>query len=224
MSEMVIKNLSYKYKTEEQYVLRDINLELEAEKIHVILGKNGSGKTTFFNCLFNYLDDYKGEIISNRDILHVMDKCTLPQDFKVGKYLNDLKKISKNKINNRLDELIEKFELTNKINHKISNLSLGQKHKLSLAIGIAIDYDIYLLDEPLTSLDMESQKQFINELKCLCKLGKTIVISTHIAQFAQQLADEILFLSKGKIKKMKNNFQTIEELENYTISELNIHK
>lgn len=221
MNNLIVKDFSFSYQRNKE-ILDNINFKLESNKIYVLLGENGAGKTTLFNCISSLLKSDKGSIETKGDIIHILDNPKFQDYLKVSEYIKFLKLISKNKINSKIDKYIKEFKLDKVGNNLIKELSLGQKHKLALAVSISINYDVFLIDEPLTSLDISSQKYMINFLKNFKKEDKLILVSTHMLHIAYDLSDEFLVLSDGKITQMKNDFESYELFENYVCKQMGL--
>jgi Cu-processing system ATP-binding protein len=128
------------------------------------------------------------------------------------------------------EELIRSFDLEPFLNKKLGNLSGGTKQKVNLVLTFMFDSELIILDEPTTGLDPISLirlKKIISEEK---EKGKTILITTHIMSFVEELADEIVFLLDGKIYfkgsvkelKQKTNQQDLEHAIANIISEQHV--
>ncbi len=152
-----LKNLTKKYGA--VTVLDNLNIKLKKEKI-LVVGNNGSGKTTFIKCILNFLK-YHGSIKIVGDISYAPDKLYLP-DVKVKDFFKNLNI----KVNNIFDLDLES---------RIKKLSKGNKQKINLLQCLNRETDIYILDEPLDGLDKYSKQSFLNELKMMDKL--IIVVS-----------------------------------------------
>ncbi len=96
-------------------------------------------------------------------------------------------------------------------------------HKLMLVSSFIGDYDIYLMDEPLTALDVYSQKFVIDHINQMKSQGKTFVIATHMIHLAYQMADELLFLRNGQVTKVSNTFSTFDQFRLYLYNTLNTY-
>lgn len=120
-----------------------------------------------------------------------------------------------------VDTLVNQLGMAEHLDKNIIDYSLGMKHKLALISSIMLNYNLFLIDEPLTTLDPETSRFMIDYFKQMKELGKTLLISTHMMHVAYQLADEIFILANGKIKQIDNNFSAFEVFENYVINELN---
>lgn len=204
-------------------VLDGLDLDIKKRGIIAILGPNGSGKTTLIKCLLGMVIPNKGEInFEGNSILRKWNYRNnlnyLPQiaNFPPNLTVEELIKMIKNlrpKESNEQD-LIDLFGLKEFLNKKFGNLSGGTKQKVNIVLTFMFDSDLIILDEPTTGLDPISLihlKELIQKEKAK---GKTILITTHIMSFVNEVADEIVFLLDGKIyfkgsieelKKQTNN-------------------
>ena len=201
-----IKNLHKKFG--KLTVLDGLDLSITKGGIFAILGPNGSGKTTLIKCLLGMVIPNKGEIALNDESVlrkwnYRNDLNYLPQiaNFPANLSVIELLKMVKNlrpKASNE-EELIALFGLKEFLNKKLGNLSGGTKQKVNLVMTFMFDSELIILDEPTTGLDpiaLIHLKELIAKEKAK---GKTILITTHIMSFVDEMADEIVFLLDGKI-------------------------
>ena len=169
---MKISNFSKQY--------RNINVEMKdidsEERIIVLKGENGSGKSTVLKAM-NRLISYQGDIISEGSISYMNESIRFPRN-----YMDQAP-------SDRVIRLIDQFELTDKINEKIHTLSKGMKMKLQLICTFLIERDIYLLDEPFSGLDDDSVKLLVDYIQ---KSNKRFVITSHIEVNFDKDCDVIL--------------------------------
>ena len=204
-------------------VLDDLNLDIKKRGIFAILGPNGSGKTTLIKCLLGMVIPNKGEI--NFDGNSILRKWNyrnnlnyLPQiaNFPPNLTVEELFKMMKNLRPKESNEqkLIDLFGLREFLNKKLGNLSGGTKQKVNIVLTFMFDSDLIILDEPTTGLDPISLIHLKELIQIEKAKGKTILITTHIMSFVNEVADEIVFLLDGKIyfkgsieelKKQTNN-------------------
>lgn len=204
-------------------VLDGLNLEIKKGGIFAILGPNGSGKTTLIKCLLGMVIPNKGDIFFEKEsVLHQWEYRNnlnyLPQiaNFPPNLTVIELIEMVKNlrpKASNS-EDLIELFGLKTSLYQKLGNLSGGTKQKVNIVLAFMFDSDLIVLDEPTNGLDpiaLIHLKEIIQKEKAK---GKTILITTHIMSFVEEVADEIVFLLDGKIyfkgtvealKKQTNN-------------------
>ena len=189
-------------------VLDGLDLDIEAGGIFAVLGPNGSGKTTLIKSILGMVIPNSGDIqIDGKSVLKKWDYRNqinyLPQiaNFPANLSVKELIAMVKNlrpKESNEKD-LIELFGLTPFLDKKLGNLSGGTKQKVNIVLTFMFDSDIIILDEPTTGLDpiaLIHLKKIIQQEKAK---GKTILITTHIMSFVDEIADEIVFLLDGNI-------------------------
>lgn len=211
---LVVKNLKKNFEKKE--VLKDINFEFEKGKIYGLLGRNGAGKTTFFNCLNEdlpidsgnfFLEDKEIKKISAEDIGYVLSTPNVPKFLTAREFLKFFIEINKDIIKNEksIDEYFEFMKIEKEDRDKLlKDYSHGMKNKMQMLVNIIANPSILLFDEPLTSLDIvvqEEMKQMLREIK----KDHIIIFSTHIMELALDLCDEIVILNKGVLEKIDKN-------------------
>ena len=205
----------------EKEVLKNIDFTFEEGKIYGLLGRNGAGKTTFFNSLNNdititdgsfYLEDeYGRNLLNTKDIGYVLSTPIVPEFLTAKEFLRFYLDINKDKIDN-LKDIDYYFDLV-KLNKEDQNILLkdyshGMKNKIQILVNIISNPKVILLDEPLTSLDIVVQEDMKNLLKSL-KENHIIIFSTHILELATDLCDEIVILNNKKLELIeKKNLNT----------------
>lgn len=189
-------------------VLDGLNLQIDNKGIFAILGPNGSGKTTLIKCLLGMVIPNKGSIsVNSKNVLREWEYRNnlnyLPQiaNFPPNLTVLELLKMVKNLRPKAAQEkpLITMFGLEPFLDKKLGNLSGGTKQKVNIVLTFMFNSDLIILDEPTTGLDPISLirlKELIQQEK---QNGKTILITTHIMSFVDEVADEIVFLLDGNI-------------------------
>ncbi len=193
-------------------VLDGLNLEIKKGGVFAILGPNGSGKTTLIKCILGMVIPDKGSIsIKKKNILRKWNYRNnlnyLPQIANFPSNLTVLELIK------MVKDLIDLFGLNDSLNKKLGNLSGGTKQKVNLVLTFMFDSELIILDEPTTGLDPIAHihlKDLINKEK---ERGKTILITTHIMSFVDEMADEIVFLLDGKIH-FKGSVESLKKQTN----------
>ena len=189
-------------------VLDGLDLDIGKEGIFAILGPNGSGKTTLIKSILGMVIPDKGDIkLEEESILgkwNYRNKINyLPQiaNFPANLTVKELIEMVKNlrpKEAHDID-LIQLFDVEPFLDKKLGNLSGGTKQKVNIILTFMFESDLIILDEPTTGIDPISLihlKEIIQQEK---EKGKTILITTHIMSFVEEVADEIVFLLDGKI-------------------------
>jgi Cu-processing system ATP-binding protein len=189
-------------------VLDGLELDISSGGIFAILGPNGSGKTTLIKSILGMVIPDKGDIkIEGSSVLKQSKYRNninyLPQiaNFPANLTVKELIKMVKNLRPKVAHDtaLIELFDLESFLDKKLGNLSGGTKQKVNIVLTFMFESDLIILDEPTTGLDPISLihlKEIIHREK---EKGKTILITTHIMSFVEEIADEIVFLLDGEI-------------------------
>ena len=201
-----IQNLHKKFGKNE--VLSGVDLNINKGGIFAVLGPNGSGKTTLIKCVLGMVIPDKGNI----DVLgenikkgsnyrHKIDYLPQIANFPSNLRVKELIKMIKDlRGNTTIDEqLIDLFKLTPFLDKKLGNLSGGTKQKVNIVLTFMFDSPLVILDEPTSGLDPISLIRLKDLIQAEKAKGKTILITSHIMSFVEEVSDEIVFLSEGKI-------------------------
>ena len=229
-----IINLTKNYGKKE--VLKDIDFTFENGKIYGLLGKNGAGKTTFFNALNEdieidsgkfYLEtEYGKNKLETTDIGYVISTPVVPEFLTGKEFLQFYLDINKEKISSKktIEEYFYLVKLSqNDQNTLLKDYSHGMKNKMQLLINIISNPKIILLDEPLTSLDILVQEDMKKLLKSI-KKDHIIILSTHILELAMDLCDEIIILNNKKMETIKKENLNTKKYKEKIIKELRDEK
>ena len=221
-----IENLSKNYGRKE--VLKEINFTFEEGKIYGLIGRNGSGKTTFFNCLNEDVDIdcgkffLDGKKIKPEEIGYVLATPNIPEFLTGKEFLTFFLEINKEKIKNpkSISEYFELVKIAKEDQDKImKEYSHGMKNKMQMLIHIINNPKILLLDEPLTSFDIVVQEEMKNLLKQI-KQEHILIFSTHILEIAMDLCDEIVIIHDKKLELIEKKNLNQKEYKNKIIRSL----
>ncbi|MDO4483562.1 MAG: amino acid ABC transporter ATP-binding protein [Clostridia bacterium] len=199
-------------------VLRDINLDIYAGEVVVIIGPSGSGKSTFLRCI-NGLEEVNGGelLVDGVDVVNPktdMNKVRehvgmVFQHFNLFKNMNvmrnltlapvDLKKATKKEAEDRAMQMLKRVGLEDKSHYYPGQLSGGQKQRVAIARALCMVPDIMLFDEPTSALDPEMVGEVLEVMKSLAVGGMTMVVVTHEMGFAREVADRVIFMDEGYI-------------------------
>ena len=204
MDGIKLVNVSKFYTVEKETikVLDGINLEIPQNKITIILGRSGCGKTTLLRLVSGLEEFDQGEILGSKS----KKKAYVFQEDRLMPWL-DVKKnitfgINKKEIDNtKIDKIIDTVGLNKFYSAYPRQLSGGMKQRVSIARAFAYDPDFIMMDEPFSALDYFTREQMQKELiKIHERLKCSILFVTHSIDEALILADKIVVLEKGIIK------------------------
>ena len=218
-----IENVNYKYPLEEKQALKNINIEIKKGEFWAIIGKNGSGKTTFCNMLRRFVPDfYKGELTgkimledkelkdySQKELVQKIGfvfqnpftqisgvKDTVFEEIAYG--LENLG-LDKEEIISRVEKILKLLEIEKLRDRNPYDLSGGQKQRVALASIIAMDPDILVIDEPTSQLDPKGTEDIFKIINLMANEGKTIILVEHKLELIAEYAQNIIVLDEGKI-------------------------
>ena len=209
---ITVKDVNLKIKKD--MILRDINVEFNDGRIHVIIGRNGSGKTMLMKCICGLIRPTEGEITVAGKRIGI--DCDFPESvgviietpefipyysgFKNLKLLADIRhKIS----NDDICRSIELVGLDPNLKKSVKKYSLGMRQRLGLAQAIMEDPELLILDEPMNGLDKDGVQDMRKYLLVLKKQGKTILIASHSVEDIDVLCDTVCEMDKGSLTKLR---------------------
>ena len=188
-----------------------ISLEIAGGSIFGLLGPNGAGKTTLIRMITNILVQDDGSIIlhgipdnSERKyhIGYMPEERGLYKKMKVGeqlRYLARLKGVSLKDANEGIARWLEKFDLTDRIDRNIEDLSKGMQQKVQFISTVLHNPRLIILDEPFSGLDPINANLIRSEIFALKRKGATIIFSTHRMEQAEEICERIALINKGQI-------------------------
>ena len=194
------------------HVLRGVDLDVEPGSIFALLGSNGAGKTTIVRILSTLLRPDGGTATVNgfdvtTDALRVRESISLTGQFAAVdeiltgrenlvlvarlRHLDDPGRVA--------DDLLARFDLTDAASRRVSAYSGGMRRRLDIAMSLIGQPRVVFLDEPTTGLDPQARIEVWQTIKQLAKGGTTVLLTTQYLDEAEQLADRIAILHKGRI-------------------------
>ena len=207
MSAIAVRDIRKSYGASE--ALRGVSFEIEEGEVFGLLGPNGAGKTTTIEILEGYRTRDSGEV----DVLGfdpqragsafrerigvVLQQSQLWPNLTVGETHRMFAGYYEHPRN--VDEVIALVGLTEKRDARVKTLSGGQKRRLDLGVALVGDPDLVFLDEPTTGFDPAARRAAWEMIRSLRSLGKTILLTTHYLDEAEQLADRLAVLREGVI-------------------------
>ena len=206
-----VKNLSKKYGSFP--AVNNLNLDIQNE-LFVFLGPNGAGKTTSIKMMTGLLVPSSGSIHINRhDLLKepikaktafgiVPEQIFLYEKLKgreFVEFISTVYRVPPQIARKRLEQLYEIFEMQDRIDDFIEDYSHGMKQKIAIIAALVHDPAVLFLDEPTVGLDPKAVRNLRDLLRGLIKKGKTVFMSTHILEIAENMCDRIGIINKGEL-------------------------
>ena len=202
-------NISKSY--DENQVLNNISLTVNAGEVVTIIGKSGTGKSTLLRCINMLTKPDTGKILLDGVDISTCDTCQIRQ--KIGMvfqeyYLfNNLSvlenitvapiKLLKKNVSEAKEwamDLLRKFDLESKANAYPDELSGGQKQRVAIIRALSVKPEVILFDEPTSALDMVLTTEVVKQIKALAQAGLTILVVTHDLNFAKQVSDRVVYM------------------------------
>ena len=227
IQDIKFENVNYKYDDSNEYVLKNINLDVKAGEIVAFVGKSGSGKTTLVNLLARFFNTDEGKITVNgvniknihldtyRNKFAIVPQetflfgGTIKENISFGKNVSDEEIISAAKMANAYnfiqEDLPNKFET--EVGERGALLSGGQKQRIAIARALIKNPEIMILDEATSALDSESEKLVQGALDSLMEGRTTFVIAHRLSTIVR--ADKIVVMENGEIKEMGTHSELI---------------
>jgi energy-coupling factor transport system ATP-binding protein len=212
---IMIRDVGYTYPNGTE-ALKNINLNIHKGELLGIMGKNGAGKTSLIRTLNGLIKPTQGNIYIDKKNINSESIATLSK--KVGiifqnplhqLFANSVEdeikfslksfNLDKAEVQNRIDQILEKFDLEKYRERSPLNLSGGESKKLAIASIICRDPEILVFDEPTLGQDAKEIEFFVNLIKNERKHGKTIIIITHNIEFAFKYLPRIILMTDGQI-------------------------
>lgn len=227
---VVAKKVKFGYKEKE--VLKDISLTVKKGKIVSIIGKSGSGKTTFLKLLAGVQPkSHQGKIkiLGNRPNFSKKDIGFVPQDIAVIpdmtveeniKFFGGLNGLTEKESLDRGKKLVAMLNLQDSIRSLPDEMSGGERTRLNIIVSFLHDPSILILDEPFVGLDFENRRLLWHFFESLKKKKKSIIITTHLLTEAEKHTDRILILNRGKIQFYGNAENIKKKLKAIFIMEI----
>jgi len=210
---LIVRDLEKDF--DQKSVLMGVNYTFEAGKIYALLGRNGSGKTTFFNCLSQEIEKTFGEVkieiegvesdLKPDQIGYVVSTPTVPEFLTGREFLKFFLEINGKESSDEI--IMEHFKRlyidSRDVDILMRDYSHGMKNKVQMIVNMIYNPPVLLLDEPLTSFDVVVVEQ-MKDLLRKYKSDHILILSTHLLDIALDLCDEIVVLNNGFLKHIPN--------------------
>lgn len=212
-----IKNVTKTFGDE--IIFKNVNLIVKKGEVISIIGKSGSGKSTFLKCLNRLEEINGGEIlfdnknINNYPISILRQKIGLVfQDYNLFEHLTvfenliigliKIKNYSQTESEKMTLDILKKIDLLDKKDKFPDELSGGQKQRVAIARSMLMKPDIILLDEPTSALDKEFKESVLNLIAELIEENMTLIIVSHEEEFVKKVSDRVIELKNNKLKEV----------------------
>lgn len=196
-----VSNLNFKYK--DKTIFKNAEFGVLENKLNIIIGPNGAGKSTLLKILCGNIKA-DGEIKNDyKDIFYLPQNLYYPKGISTFDYVssiffkNNFKWFLNEDEKRFTDEALSEMELSDKRNLDVENLSAGEIQKANIALGLLSGADLFLLDEPLSNMDLINEVKILKKLKSLTDKGITCVIVMHDLNLSLKFGDYFLGIDTG---------------------------
>jgi len=209
---IVTDNLTKRF--EDIVAVDELSIQVDKGELFGLLGPNGAGKTTTINILCGLLEPTKGsasvggydvqkEPQKVKELIGVCTQETAVYPFLTGRenveLFGSLHAMSKQRLKKNADDLLEKLGLTEDAKRRVGKYSGGMRRRINLIMALVNDPEIAFLDEPTVAMDPQSRHAVWDFIVGLKKQGKTIVLTTHYMEEAEELCDRVGIIDHGKL-------------------------
>lgn len=199
-------------------ILNGVTFQAKKSEITCLIGINGSGKTTILQSIMNLTPISKGKITIDGDLLnkntyekltYIPDTITLLPRMKIKEAFMFMNDFYLNWNQKRADEMLKFFKLDRE--DRIMNLSKGNKAKVNMLMGLAMDTDYILMDEPFSGIDIFSREQIADVFTSRLVEDRGVIITTHEISDIEHLIDKAILIDDGVVVKEFNTEQMRED-------------
>lgn len=201
-----VKNVTKKFGRKE--VLKGVSFTAEKGQITCLIGINGVGKTTIMQAIMSLIPINSGEIFidgskltkdSYEKITFIPDTITMPPQMRIGDAFAFMADFYQSWNQKRAEELLEFFKLEE--TERISELSKGNTAKVNILLGLALDVDYLLMDEPFSGIDIFSREEIANVFTSHLIEDRGVIITTHEINDIEHLIDKVVLIDNGVVLK-----------------------
>ena len=206
MNESIVEFEGVYKKYGDKELFKDLNINISKRKIVGLLGPNGSGKTTMIKMINGLTQCDKGKVkinglkpsVKTKEIIsYLPDRNHLNEDMRVKEVLKFFSDFYKDFDIKKAKNMIKNLNID--INEKIKSMSKGTKEKVALILVMSRNAKLYILDEPIGGVDPASRAYIIKTILKNFNEDSTLLISTHLINEIENICDEVIIISNGKI-------------------------
>ncbi|MBX9137824.1 MULTISPECIES: ABC transporter ATP-binding protein [unclassified Clostridium] len=197
-------NLNKEYK--DKKIFKNLNLEINKGEIIGLLAPNAEGKSTLLKILGGQITFDSGEYFfngeeftyKNKEVIGYMnDTSIIPPSWKVRDGIEYYNEYFKTFNEEKCLEMLKHFEID--LKRKVKTLSKGENEKYHLSLALAIEGQLYIMDEPLAAIDLIAREEVISMILDNFNIDSTIIISSHLVSDIERMLDRVLLLKGGEI-------------------------
>lgn len=237
MNIVEFSNLTKTYKNNRG--IKDITFNIEKGQIFGLLGPNGSGKTTIMKIMTGLIFQNSGRVKifgydleenreeAMRDVGCTIENPSIYTYLTAKQNLDIVKNLYSDCSDANVNHILEQFDLSQYKNEKVKKFSLGMKQKLGLAMTLISNPSFLILDEPSNGLDIEGKADIRSIIRKEAKKGKTILISSHLANEIEEVCTDVAIIRNGEllsVDKVPELMKAYGGIENYYLTLVNSKK
>ena len=220
MYEYIIKTNHVSKKFKKTYAIKDLSMCVRKNSVYGLLGPNGAGKSTLLKMITGITRSTSGEILFNnhpwsrKDLLNIGSLIESPPLYENLTAFENLK-VRATLLGigaEKCTEVLQKMDLADTKNKKISDFSLGMKQRLGIALALLNNPQLLVLDEPTNGLDPFGIEELRIMIRTFAESGISVIISSHILSEIQQVADDIVIIYNGSLL-YQDKVEADEDLE-----------
>ncbi|MGN1272698.1 MAG: ATP-binding cassette domain-containing protein [Lactobacillus sp.] len=205
---VTLNNITFSY--EKEPIIQNLTIEIPAG-FSLLMGPTGCGKSTLLKIIAGLYPKYAGKLTGSVDLngqktammfQNAAEQFTMATPREEIVFALENLQIDPKDYQNRLNTAVEFTQIEDLLDQKINTMSGGQQQRVALAVLLAMDVDVLLLDEPFASCDPEARKFLINKLDLLAKQGKTIILSDHVLDDYEPVCDNLFQFENKTIQEL----------------------
>ena len=213
-------------------IIKDLSLTINEGEVLGLLGPNGAGKTTLIRMIVGLIDITEGQISvcghdvenEHRDALGnigaIVENPEMYPFFSGQKNLDYFARMHNGVSKEKIAELVDFVNLTDRINDKVKDYSLGMKQRLGIAQALMNDPKVLILDEPTNGLDPAGMQELRRHIRMLAKeKNVTVIVSSHLLSEIELMCDRIAIIKKGELIAVENVRDEAKQVYHFKVSE-----